>query len=191
MEGILLYRVCAMPALRADVPAHFTVSANFHTGPPLPKPREQISRIRKARKVILAWIQMPRPDEIIIQLNRFFRCICGFSRCFCSFFCSFSGLSPRFSDFFHRICGLFRSNGIAAFRGFGFCLWGCLGTGFLRSRYAFGLHTARIQTQAQNHSQKQGGSFIHNKNLLSCDQSIGSWQFENKASTSQWTWRKA
>ena len=67
-----------MPALRADVPAHFPVSANFHTGAPLPIAGKQIKRIRKGCKIILAVVQMPGANEIIIQLNGFFRCGCGF-----------------------------------------------------------------------------------------------------------------
>ena len=67
VKGIVLYRVCAMPALRADVPAHFPVAANFHTGSPLSITGEQINGIRKGRKVILVLIQMPGANEFEIQ----------------------------------------------------------------------------------------------------------------------------
>ena len=118
MEGILFYIVCAIPAFRADVPAHFAVSANFHTGSPLSIAGEQVKGIREGGKVILVPIQMPGSHEFEIHLDRFFPCIRGF----------------------------LRSNGMAAFRNciIRFFLCGCLGLDFLGVGHGSSFQAARF-----------------------------------------------
>lgn len=69
----ILYGICPMPALRADVPAHLSVASDLHACAPLSIAWEQVQGIRKRGEVILFTVQMPRPDQFDALLDRFFR----------------------------------------------------------------------------------------------------------------------